>query len=365
MVNQMTDYMANIIAATIQNKMRTVSRNLVTGKTSLINAGNNNVITFPVIASDDIPKDIAEDIAKDIETLLAIATKNFIEGDVSRGVTELSMDAIMSSLPITRANAGPDDLNNNLKAAGVAYAFDTVANADQSIYAEAITMANRKLMEFKEKPHMYSEANQGIEIYREKGTGATYITVQIPYITGKQEVKQVQVQMGFEGVIRFCPKDELVTRIGAFDNNRFFKNYIKLSKGELSFMGDFLLELDRLKVEAKSTATANMLWKNLEMMNRKRDIFVKSYPFTTFIISDVVADEIKSKYMIDISQEKHVKALMESFFAFAFYEVNTGTNVVRVMRDGDALIKTMTVDDIVRNTTKVERKLRELIKIGG
>lgn len=364
MIDTMTEYGANILGTMLRNKIRTVVRGLQTGKTSLINAGSNNVITFPLIASEDIPKDIAEDIGKDVETVLALATKNFIEGDISRGADELSMDAIMASLPITRLNSSIAD-GTGETAIAIGAMLPSADSDAYSVYEECITRANEKLLAMgSEKFRTYAEA-QGIEIFREKGSYATFITVQIPYITGKQEVKNVQVQLGFESVIRFVPVADLVTRIGSFDSNRFYKSFVRLSKGEIAFMSDFLLEMDRLKVEAKSTATSNYLWRNLEMMNRKRDIFVNSYPFSTFVISDLVADEIKTKFAIDTNNDRHIKSIMQSFFAFAYYEVNTGTNVIKVMRDGDNMSKKTTVDDIVRNTTKVERKLKELIKIGG
>ena len=365
-----TTYFANIIASLVQARMRYVSKTLATGKDSLINSGNNNVITFPVIVSSDIPQATASDIAKDIETLLGMATKNFIEGDVTRNTCELSMTAIMSSLPFTRMNAGITDNRTSGDAAyvtGLAISGQS-ENGDNitGVYAEALRRAGNRL----QKVNYYGEAD-GVQIMRDKGSGPTFIQVEVPYIANagrngsSGEVKTVKVQLGFEGVIRFVDVDEFVTRIGNFDSNRFFKNFIKLSKGEISFMGDFLLEMDRLRVEAKSQATSNKLWKTLELMNRKRDIFVRSFPFTTFVISDEVADRIKERYMIDTENERQIKALMESFFAFAFYEVNTGTNVVKVMKDGDAMYKTLTLDDIERNTTKVERKLKELIKIGG
>ena len=359
-----TTYFANIIASLVQARMRYVSKTLATGKESLINSGNNNVITFPVIVSSDIPQATASDIAKDIETLLGMATKNFIEGEVTRNTSELSMTAIMSSLPFTRMNAG---ITDNRTSGDAAYVTGLALNGQSEngddntgVYAEALRRAGNRL----QKVNYYGETD-GVQIMRDKGSGPTFIQVEVPYIANagrngsSGEVKTVKVQLGFEGVIRF------VTRIGNFDSNRFFKNFIKLSKGEISFMGDFLLEMDRLRVEAKSQATSNKLWKTLELMNRKRDIFVRSFPFTTFVISDEVADRIKERYMIDTENERQIKALMESFFAFAFYEVNTGTNVVKVMKDGDAMYKTLTLDDIERNTTKVERKLKELIKIGG
>lgn len=365
-----TTYFANIIASLVQARMRYVSKTLATGKESLINSGNNNVITFPVIVSSDIPQATASDIAKDIETLLGMATKNFIEGEVTRNTSELSMTAIMSSLPFTRMNAG---ITDNRTSGDAAYVTGLALNGQSEngddttgVYAEALRRAGNRL----QKVNYYGEAD-GVQIMRDKGSGPTFIQVEVPYIANagrngsSGEVKTVKVQLGFEGVIRFVDVDEFVTRIGNFDSNRFFKNFIKLSKGEISFMGDFLLEMDRLRVEAKSQATSNKLWKTLELMNRKRDIFVRSFPFTTFVISDEVADRIKERYMIDTENERQIKALMESFFAFAFYEVNTGTNVVKVMKDGDAMYKTLTLDDIERNTTKVERKLKELIKIGG
>lgn len=364
-----TTYFANIIASLVQARMRYVSKTLATGKDSLINSGNNNVITFPVIVSSDIPQATASDIAKDIETLLGMATKNFIEGEVTRNTAELSMTAIMSSLPFTRMNNG---ITDNVIKGDAAYITGLTLKGQESlqdesvgVYAEALRRAGNRL----QKVNYYGESD-GVQIMRDKGSGPTFIQVEVPYIANagpnkSGEVKTVKVQMGFEGVVRYVDVDEFVTRIGNFDSNRFFKNFIKLSKGEISFMGDFLLEMDRLKIEAKSQATSNKLWKTLELMNRKRDIFVKSFPFTTFVISDEVADRIKERYMIDTENERQIKALMESFFAFAFYEVNTGTNVVKVMKDGDAMYKTLTLDDIERNTTKVERKLKELIKIGG
>lgn len=366
-----TTYFANIIASIVQARMRYVSKTLATGKESLINSGNNNVITFPVIVSSDVPQTTASDIAKDIETLLGMATKNFIEGEINRGTCELSMAAIMSSLPFTRMNAGFTDnttqgTSEYITGLTLGGMERNMQEGDGGVYAEALRRAGNRL----QKVNYYGEAD-GVQILRDKGSGPTFIQVEIPYIAnagpnrGSGEVKTVKVQMGFEGVVRFVDVDELVTRIGNFDSNRFFKNFIKLTKGEISFMGDFLLEMDRLKVEAKSQATSNKLWKTLELMNRKRDIFIKSFPFTTFVISDEVADRIKERYMIDTENERQVKALMESFYAFAFYEVNTGTNVVKIMKDGDVMFKVMTIDDIERNTTKVERKLKELIKIGG
>lgn len=357
-----SDYAASVLATMLRNKLRTTIRGLATGKTSLINAGNNNIVSFPVIISDDIPHDIAEDIMKDVETILAIATKNFIEGDISRAPDDLSMDAIMASLPISRLNYSKADQMNVTDGIGLAMALDTKKDGDK-LFSEALARAQERFLSMgRESFNTYAEA-QGIEIYRERGSSGTFIRVLIPYITGRGEIKNVEVQLGFEGIIRFVPTEEIITRIGSFDPNRFYKSFIKLEKREISFMSDFLLEMDRLKVEAKTVATSNYLWRTLETMNRQRDAFVDSYPFSTFVISDYVADQIKDKYAINTEDDRHIKSIMKSFFAFAYYEVNTSTNVINVMRDGDTMSRKTTVDDIVRNTTKVEKKLRELVKL--
>ena len=239
MIERLSEYAANTIAAVVQGRFRQISRTIVTGKTSLINAGNNNVITFPVIVSSDIPDDTAQDIAKDIETNLAFATKNFIEGDISRGAFDISIESIMSSLPFNRMNAAILDSKNPVSTGVVAGMGMGIAEAG-SAYAEAVKRAGDKL-----NTKLYAEASGDITFVRDGGTTPTILSVKIPYITGgdKNEVKDVIVQLGFEGIVRKVDSDELVTRVGSFDSNRFFKNFIKLSKGEISFMGDFLFEM--------------------------------------------------------------------------------------------------------------------------
>lgn len=344
MIITLSTYYTNLLAAMFANKIRGSVRKAtsgISGNTSLITAGNNNVITFPVIVSDDIPNDVVSDITKDVEVLLAMATKNFIERKVNREAADLDVDDILNSLPFT---------NTIGRGTGI------------SLMAEAIDMANEKFLNSDFRLH----GEAAVEILREKGTLATFINVRVPYIKGDKqgEIKTLDIQLGFEGVPRKVQANELVQRFGAFDTNRFFKSFVKLSKKEISFMSDFLFEIDRLKLEAKTAVRSDKLWRSLEVMNKKKDMFIKSYPFTTMIISDNISDMLKSQFMIDMADINHVKAGMESFFAFSLYEVNTMNNIVKTVRDGDTAWRTTTVDDIVKNTSKIDRKIKELVKLG-
>lgn len=340
----LSTYYTNVLATMIASKIRGSVRKAtsgISGTTSLITAGNNNVVTFPVIVSDDIPNDVISDITKDVEVVLAMATKNFIERKVNREAADLDVGDILNSLPFTNTNGRSLGLN---------------------LMAEAVSMANDKFLD--KGITLHGEA--AIEIMREKGTLPTFINVRVPYIKGDKqgEIKNLEIQLGFEGVPRKVSSTELVQRFGAFDNNRFFKSYVKMSKKEITFMSDFLFEIDNLKLAAKTAVKSDKLWRSLEIMNKKKDMFIKSYPFTTMIISDNVSDMLKSQFMIDMQDVNHAKAGMESFFTFALYEVNTMNNIVRTLRDGDSAWRMTTVDDIVKNTSKIDRKIKELVKLG-
>lgn len=344
MVDTLSVYYTNLLASMFANKIKFNIKRAssgLTGATSLMTVGNNNIITFPVIVSDDIPRDVVSDITKDVEVILAMATKNFIERKVNREASDLDIDSILNTLPFTNSNVRE----------GI------------SLMAEAVAIAGERLI----KEHdikVYGEAS--VEILREKGTLPTYINVRVPYIKGDKagEIKTLEIQLGFEGIARFVPCNELVQRVGAFDNGRFYKSFVKLTKKEISFIGDFLLEIDNIKLAAKTAVKSDKLWRSLEMMNKKKDMFVKAYPFTTMIISDNVSDRIKNEYMLDLNDKRHTQSIMESFFTFALYEVNTMNSLVRVIKDGDADWKTTTIDDIVKNTSKIDRKIKELIKLG-
>ena len=199
MIERLSEYGANVLTTVVQGRFRQVARTLATGKTSLINAGNNNIITFPVIVSSDIPDDTALDIAKDIETNLAFATKNFIEGDISRGAFDVSITAIMSSLPFNRLNAGTFDAKDPVSQ-GFVLGATMGAVSTGSPYAEAVRRAGDKL----HSKNLYAEASNDVQFVRDGGTTPTILSVKIPYITGgdKNEIKDVVVQLGFEGRCR-------------------------------------------------------------------------------------------------------------------------------------------------------------------
>ena len=347
------DIVALNVSGSLKKKTEALSAVVKRGNNSLLKAGRNSGIVFPIIVSDDISDDVAYDIGKDAECTLALATKAFIEKKVSRDAKDLDIDDIISSLPIY----------NNVSSVA------DIRDLSNAMLAESCMIANNLFDEATDGVDIIAEA-ANIDILKDKGSTGTYITIRIPYIArgGKDgtggEIKNLEVVMEFDGIIRKVGVEELATRIGTFDHGRFFKSFIKLSKKEIAFTHDFLLEIDRLKLEARASAKSDRLWKDLTMKNRAKDIFVSSYPFTVIVISDEVGENILDKYMIDVRSAKHLKAVMESFSAFTIYSVNNSNNLVDVLKDGDSMIKTIPLDDMTKASSKIDRKLKELIKLG-
>lgn len=349
---QILDFIALSVSGTLKRQTEVIANAVKRSNTSLVKSGKASTITFPVIVSDDIERSVAIDIGKDAETVLAYATKAFLEKKVNRDASELDVDDIISTLPIYNATQSVMDVHD-------------MSNA---LIAESCRIASELVDKALDNGKPIAEASN-VEIIRENGSNGTFINIKLPYIARARdgrngEVKTLDIIMEFDAVIRQVEVEELVNRVGFFNSSRFFKSYVQLTKKEIKFMHDFLFDIDKLKLEAKDSAKGSKLFRDLTLRNHSKTLFTSSYPYTVMVLSDEVVKQIYDRFTVDLYKPRAANKLLSSFAAFSLYIVQNSNSTINIFTDGDVAMKEMTLDDLTKKTTKMDRKLRELVKLG-
>ncbi|MBR6289291.1 MAG: hypothetical protein IKR19_08150 [Acholeplasmatales bacterium] len=137
---------------------------------------------------------------------------------------------------------------------------------------------------------------------------------------------------------------EIVERFVTKEKTRLsFRNLIRATTGEMAFFKDFILCLDKIKLDAKNSAKKGPLaqyWHILERRSQKNVINkLKSEgndgsAITTIVISQDSVNYMKSAYRFDLENINSAKMIMNSYNLLGLFIVDESTESVKVLYDG-------------------------------
>ena len=142
------------------------------------------------------------------------------------------------------------------------------------------------------------------------------------------------------------------------DNNALLK-LIKATTREISFVKDFVLALDKAKIDTLSNSkrgSSNKMWKVLERRAIK-DKFNKSMrnsnnasAITSLVITQEEADYIKKNNNIDLENVGNAITLLKSYNLLSLIIVDESIEVAKFLYDGNDSYDTYTFDNLERES---------------
>ncbi len=154
---------------------------------------------------------------------------------------------------------------------------------------------------------------------------------------------------------------DIIDRISSKNKDRNgFVNFIRATTKEISFVKDYLLAIDRAKIDAKRNSIKNRsnsrIWKTLEKRATKsvwkRLIGANNdaSAITTLVVSQQVVNALRKEYDVNIADTKVAKSLMDSFNLLAVCIVDESTEVARFLYDGDDYYEDLSFNSLERES---------------
>ena len=130
--------------------------------------------------------------------------------------------------------------------------------------------------------------------------------------------------IGVKARIHYVPSTEMITRIIMKNTDRRgFFNFIRATTGEIAFFKDFLLAIDKAKIDAVAKAgkgSSSQIWKLLELRAHRAKLNRASgnnssaaAAISTIVISRAEADIIKKNNRIDILNPGTLLSIMKGY----------------------------------------------------
>lgn len=356
------DMMSTLLRQRVGQKIFDFVTSATSDKGSIVRQGNLSKIVVPMWVTEDIPREAAVQMAKNVEIKLAWDVKKYVEMMISENPRDLSLAKVMKDLPITiiQKQAGQ---NNPLfsKEALNDLNIDIVEDGDGSSGIEVRLEQESLNYALEGYDKMYSEAATNSPIIQERNSLPTEIQIELKYLRKDDKIEAVKYFIGVEVIPRYVSSSELLVKMSTYDNKRFYKQFIALEKGEISFITDLLLDLSLVKKKADQASKGkNPLFKMIDKFNMLSEMGVNIYPFTTMFVSKEFADRALAEEHIDL--EKDVANILKEFFSMGLFIYNQDLDLVNIFYDGDREFRKHDFYDVEKDTAKYERELKNLIK---
>ena len=347
-----SELMDTLMITKITSGIKRTLVNTVSGNKSIPRSANANYITFPIVVTDDVSKDITMDLAKTIEVKLAYDVKRMLERDIKDGPRDLQYDRIVKYLPIDSDTKAVDTTAMRLLR-------DEISEEDigEELMKEALDYVKVRVHE--NDNEFYSEAHSAV--VKERGATPTSIDVEIKYIKGDREIKTATYNMAIKAIPRYVDSDTLRMKLSTYDNKRFYKKFVALTNKEEHFVKDFLLDYDLMKKQAKDAVDKNSIFKDIERKNLLNDMGINKYPFTVFVVSENFVQKLKDSEKIGFYEESGM--IMKKLLAMGVFVYNHDTDLINVRYDGDKKFTTYPFDEMAKDTSRYEKELQQLVRL--
>lgn len=342
---------------------------------SLTDAANVTNIIIPFILTPDIVREKGLEAAKNAEIKLAWDMKKIASvllEDTTGGVNNIKFENLIKKLPITVLNKAEDGAStvngveltnflfgenvnvidmtesdimaNKLEQEAISYAIDVIESPDRSYY---------------------SEVDIKTGIITDRASVPTQIQMKIKY--GSQRdgesvaVREIEYIVSIHTIIRRVDETDLLNRLIDSDGRKFWKDFVKYEKGEISFFGDLLLQLNNLKrlAQTKARRTEGDIFDTIDRYKLLQNLGQNVYPFTTIMVSEEFNNKLKAS---GLDMKRDIVGILDSLLGLGAFIYYQDTDLVDVYYDGDTGFTTYTFDEITKDTLKYEKQIKELLR---
>lgn len=342
---------------------------------SLTDAANVTNIIIPFILTPDIVREKGLEAAKNAEIKLAWDMKKIASvllEDTTGGVNNIKFENLIKKLPITVINKAEDgastvngvDITNSLFGENVNVIdmteSDIMAN---KLEQEAISYAI-DVIESPDRSY-YSEVDIKTGIITDRASVPTQIQMKIKYGSQKDgesiAVREIEYIVSIHTIIRRVDETDLLNRLIDSDGRKFWKNFVKYEKGEISFFGDLLLQFNNLKrlAQTKARRTEGDIFDTIDRYKLLQNLGQNVYPFTTIMVSEEFNNKLKAS---GLDMKRDIVGILDSLLGLGAFIYYQDTDLVDVYYDGDTGFTTYTFDEITKDTLKYEKQIKELLR---
>lgn len=187
-----------------------------------------------------------------------------------------------------------------------------------------------------------------------------------------EESTPIDFIMGVKATLHPIPMSELSRMVvTGMRNENFLFNFVRWTTGEIKFLKDFVFAIDTLKMDAKDAGRDVTGWrpalKRRKNLSKSKLRFSKNsiMPNTTLVVSQAAIDYIKETYGYDLSDERIVNRMMNTYFLLGFVTVNSVSQRASFKFDGIDYTDTYTFDTLKRESQNDDKAFKNMMKMLG
>lgn len=182
---------------------------------------------------------------------------------------------------------------------------------------------------------------------------------------------------GIKSRLVIMEAEDIVERLGTLSKTApSLKNFIRATTGEISFVKDFLLAVDKAKLDAKNAIKKGpraQLWNLLEDRGRKNSGSRRvtrsndSSAITTLVVNQETVNYMKNQYKFDLEVEKNAKEIIQHYNLLCLVIADESSEVAKFMYDANKVFDTYSYAVLEKESRNKdnEKKLVNLLNKSG
>lgn len=165
--------------------------------------------------------------------------------------------------------------------------------------------------------------------------------------------------IGIKAVCHPVSSTEMIANVGnSFNKGGLAFNFIRWTTGEISFLKDLVLNVDKIKTDVVNRSNgASPFWIALKRRSSTNNIMRKlgkqtALPIATLVLTSEEAELIKSEYQLDLRNTRDVKELMNNLCLLGLCIVDTASESIDLLIDGESQYATYGFKSLERENQK-------------
>ena len=234
-----------------------------------------------------------------------------------------------------------------------------IREADNSNRPDTCGNSNR-FRDIKDINSSFSQQLLASDIKKANELVPTTMVVNFNYADNDNRVDKIRdIVIGVKARLIPISSEDIITHVlTKLDDRNFITQFIRATTREISFVKDFLLAIDRAKIEALSNSrrgSANPMWKVLEhrAMKSKLNRFIgrmnDASAITTLVISQEEVEYVKKNYNQDFESIKIMNTVLDAYNFIGFVIVDETLEVAKFHFDtGEDMWETLSFTSLER-----------------
>lgn len=179
---------------------------------------------------------------------------------------------------------------------------------------------------------------------------------------------EYEITIGIKATLHVVPSAEYISNlVDACEYKGTLFRFIKWTTGEIDFIRDFVLRLDIFERETRNRENSSSGWwdalkKRARAAKISRVNANRLLPNATFVFTRAEVDYIKSNFGYDLLSTKIATQLMKEYFLLGYVVVDSSSEVVQIMYDGQKKFQTLTFRALERENDNKERAFKDMLR---